>query len=119
MPVLELPDARLNYITLGPNEPVGGGEPFVLIHGLASSLAFWYFRIAPGLARRHRVVMLDLRGHGRSSMPPTGYAGAPMAADVLALLDRLSVERAHLVGHRFAGHGALLFASASPLRNVR
>jgi pimeloyl-ACP methyl ester carboxylesterase len=119
MPVLELPDVRLNYICLGPSEPVGGGEPFVLIHGLASSLAFWYFRIAPGLARRHRVVMLDLRGHGRSSMPRAGYAGAPMAADVHALLDHLSIERAHLVGHSFGGNVALHFACHYPERTGR
>src|SRR5262245_8041617 len=111
MPFLDLPDVRLNYACLEPSDPRGcGREPVVLIHGLASSLAFWYFRIAPDLARQHRVVMLDLRGHGRSSMPATGYAGAAMAADLHALLDHLAVERAHVIGHSFGGNVALQFA---------
>src|SRR5262249_10286306 len=78
--------------------------------------AFWYLRIAPPLAQRHRVIMLDLRGHGRSSMPPRGYSGDSIAADLRALLDHLDIERVHLVGHSFGGNAALHFACLFPER---
>jgi pimeloyl-ACP methyl ester carboxylesterase len=117
MPILELPDVRLNYLSLGPTEPADDDRPpFLLIHGLAANLAFWYARIAPALARRHRVVMFDLRGHGRSSMPKTGYACSRMADDVCALLDHLRIDRAHVVGHSFGGNVALHFACRWPER---
>ena len=88
MPYLERPDARLHYVSMGPRDTTEGDRiPFLLIHGLAANLAFWYGRIAPELAQRHRVVMFDLRGHGRSSMPKSGYGCGQMADDARALLD--------------------------------
>jgi pimeloyl-ACP methyl ester carboxylesterase len=119
MPVLDLPDVRLNYLSLRPTDSAGDDEPpFLLIHGLAANLAFWYARIAPALARRHRVVMFDLRGHGRTSMPAHGYACDRMAADARALLDHLEIDRAHVVGHSFGGNVALHFACRSPDRTA-
>jgi pimeloyl-ACP methyl ester carboxylesterase len=116
MPFLDLPNVRLNYVSMGPNEPHGDRAPFLLVHGLAANLAFWYLRIAPALARHHRVVMLDLRGHGRSSMPPTGYGGQSMAGDLRDLLDRLGIDQVHLVGHSFGGNVGLHFACHHPER---
>lgn len=119
MPVLDLPGVRINYTCLSPSqEGAADGAPIVLVHGLASSLAFWYLRIAPALARTRRVVMFDLRGHGRSSMPLTGYTGASMAADLFGILDRLQIDQAHLIGHSFGGNIALHFACAHPERTA-
>ena len=119
MPFLDLPHIRLNYVSMGPTEPVEDERPpFLLIHGLAANLAFWYARIAPALARHHRVVMFDLRGHGRSSMPATGYHCDEMADDARALLDHLQIKRAHVVGHSFGGNVALHLAWRWPLRTA-
>ena len=119
MPFLDVPDVRLNYVSMGPTETVGADRPpFLLVHGLAANLAFWYARIAPALARHHRVVMFDLRGHGRSSMPPAGYNCDQMADDARALLDHLQIKRAHVVGHSFGGNVALHFACRWPARTA-
>jgi pimeloyl-ACP methyl ester carboxylesterase len=55
----------------------------------------------------------DLRGHGYSDVPPDGYTSADQAADVLAIMDALDIDRAMLVGHSFGGviatHAAVLY----------
>lgn len=80
------------------------GAPVVMLHGLfTGSLASWWFTAAPVVARTHPVRLLDLRGHGLSDCPPTGYDTATIAADVLALTDDLPPFA--VVGHSY---GALL-----------
>jgi pimeloyl-ACP methyl ester carboxylesterase len=91
---------------------LGQGEDLVLIHGLGANLAFWYMGIARRLARQYRVIMYDLRGHGRSSMPPSGYSLPDMAHDLRSLLDHLEVDRAHVVGHSFGARVGLYFTLA-------
>ncbi|MEV1146875.1 alpha/beta fold hydrolase, partial [Micromonospora sp. NPDC049799] len=76
----------------------GSGPPVVLLHGHPRTHATWH-RVAPLLAARHTVICPDLRGYGGSSKPPstpdhTTYAKRAMAADVVALLDRLGHDRA-------------------------
>ncbi|MCO4054887.1 MAG: alpha/beta hydrolase [Bosea sp.] len=82
---------------------VGGeGPPVVLVHGFPQTHALWH-RIAPELARTHRVVCLDLRGYGWSSAPPsTGgerYAKREMGKDVVAVMEQLGHVNFALVGH--------------------
>jgi pimeloyl-ACP methyl ester carboxylesterase len=62
------------------------------------------------------VLVYDLRGHGRSELVPRGYTVVDMTDDLLSLLDRTGVERAHLVGHSFGGAVALNAALRSPER---
>jgi len=95
---------------------LGQGEDLVLIHGLGANLAFWYMGIARRLARQYRVIMYDLRGHGRSSMPAAGYALPDMAGDLAVLLTHLEAERAHIVGHSFGARVGLYFTMAYPDR---
>lgn len=92
-----------------------GAQTVVMIHGLATSCAFWY-GVAQELAREHRVILFDLRGHGKSSMPPEGYTPQAIAADVAGLLDILTLENACIVGHSFGGSVALHFACGFPAR---
>jgi pimeloyl-ACP methyl ester carboxylesterase len=94
----------------------GRGPDVILVHGLAANLSSWYFRITPPLAQHYRVTAYDLRGHGLSDMPPTGYTSAEMANDMRGLLDALSIRRAHLVGHSFGGLVALHFTALFPER---
>jgi pimeloyl-ACP methyl ester carboxylesterase len=106
MPFVELTDVRLAYERLDPAED-NDLTPVVLIHGLGANLAFWYWGVARPLAQRYPVIAYDLRGHGRSDLSPRGYTPETMAADLLALLDRLEISSAHLVGHSFGGAVAL------------
>jgi pimeloyl-ACP methyl ester carboxylesterase len=88
----------------------------VLIHGITSCLAQWYVDILPALAAEYRVTAYDLRGHGLTQLTESGYDSANMAADLLALMDHLGIERACLVGHSFGGAIALHLALHHPER---
>ena len=80
----------------------GDGPPLVLLHGFPQTHACWH-RIAPSLARTHRVVCMDLRGYGWSSVPRshggTGYTKRAMGGDVVAVMEHLGHARFGLVGH--------------------
>ncbi|MEX6504195.1 alpha/beta fold hydrolase [Pseudomonas zhanjiangensis] len=83
-------------------EQFGQGAPVVLVHGLGSSTRDWEYQIA-ALARRYRVIALDLRGHGRSDKPRERYSIAGFAADVAALIEHLALGPVHLVGISMGG----------------
>jgi len=111
VPKIELPSGvRLHY------QRSGEGDPLVLIHGLTGNLAVWHLHIAPALRDDFDVVTYDLRGHGYSDMPPSGYSADDMAGDLRHLLDALDIERAVLVGHSFGADVALYLAHAHPER---
>jgi pimeloyl-ACP methyl ester carboxylesterase len=79
-------------------------------------MAFWYFKYARAVARKFRVTLYDLRGHGHSEMPPTGYSPAVQAQDLAGLMDHLRIEKAHFLAHSFGGLVTLNFACAQPQR---
>lgn len=83
----------------------GTGETLVLLHGLFGSADVWR-GVAPldELSEEWQVVEVDLRGHGGSSKPlsPSSY-GRQMAGDVIAVLDALGVEKAHVLGYSYGG----------------
>lgn len=85
------------------------GPPIVLLHGLGSSSADWTHQLEP-LAARHRVVVPDLRAHGRSSRPRGRLTIGVMAHDVAALLAALEAPPAHVVGLSLGGCVALVLA---------
>ena len=68
------------------------------------------------LAPHFRVIRYDLRGHGASPVPPPPYDIADLGADVLALLDALDVERAHVGGVSLGGQVAMWLAANAPER---
>jgi pimeloyl-ACP methyl ester carboxylesterase len=101
-------------------QQAGTGPDVVLIHGLTGNLAVWHLKIIPLLMDDFRLLSYDLRGHGYSDMPKSGYACADMAEDLKGLLNTLHIEKAHLVGHSFGADIALYFALVYPerVRNV-
>jgi 3-oxoadipate enol-lactonase len=87
----------------------------VLCNSLGTSMAMWDPQV-PALAAHHRVVRYDLRGHGRSPVPPGPYTLTDLAGDALALLDRLDIERAHFVGLSIGGMASMQVAATAPER---
>jgi pimeloyl-ACP methyl ester carboxylesterase len=84
----------------------GRGPAVVLLHGIMLSSALWVHQLRD-LADHHRVIAIDLRGHGQSLPGATGSGIQTLAADVRAVLDALAVEDAVLVGHSMGGMVAL------------
>jgi len=94
--------------------PAGGG-PLVLSNSLGTTWGMWDAQAGP-LADRFRLVRYDLRGHGRSPVVAGPYDIADLGADLLALLDRLDVARAHLCGVSLGGMVCLWVAAHAPER---
>jgi len=97
----------------------GSGPAVVLLHGFAvnADLNWRLPGITQALTPEFRVISLDLRGHGLSDKPhESELYGALMADDVIALLDHLGIEKAHIVGYSLGGIIALKLASTHPDR---
>ncbi|PUE36754.1 alpha/beta fold hydrolase [Limnohabitans sp. Hippo4] len=95
---------------------MGKGEPVVLIMGLGCSSAMW-FRIAPQLARNHRVILLDNRGSGQTrTRTALVHRITAMASDVAAVLDAAGESSAHVIGFSMGGMIAQQFAVDNPHR---
>src|SRR5262245_64903972 len=86
----------------------------VLSNSLGSELAMWERQL--DALRNHRVLRYDLRGHGRSPVPDGPSTMADLGGDLVALLDRLEVERASLVGVSIGGMISLWTAAHHPDR---
>ncbi len=98
------------------------GPPTVMLHGmLIGNLATWYFTAAPAVARRgRRVLLFDLRGHGRTERVAEGYDVASMAGDLDALATPFAGDaKLSLVGHSWGALVALRFALDHPQRVAR
>ena len=95
-----------------------GSQTVIFLHGLVmDNLSSWYFTVANLVARDAEIILYDLRGHGLSERPKTGYGVDDMVADLDALLTSLRVDRlVHLVGNSFGGLLAVSFAVAHPER---
>lgn len=93
-------------------DEAGSGPPVILLHGAFLDRGTWDPQM-PVLSARHRVVRYDIRPFGESTIPEQPYRTTD---DLLALMDALKIERAHLVGHSFGGGVAIDFALAHPAR---
>lgn len=102
---------EVDHVVSGPEDaPV-----VVLSNSLGSTHAMWQPQVE-GLEQHFRVVRYDTRGHGDSPVPPGPYSIDDLADDVVALLDRLGVERAHFVGLSLGGMTGMRLAARNPER---
>src|SRR3954452_286613 len=98
---------------------VGGqGPAVVLLHGFGDTGDMWA-PMAAELAHDHRVVVPDLRGMGLSSHPAGGYDKKTQAGDIRAVLDKLGIDRADIVGHDFGTMVAYAYAARYPDKTSR
>ena len=75
----------------------GKGSPVVLLHGGLANSNYWGNQV-PALAAKHQVIVIDSRGHGRSTRSSAPYGYELMASDVLGVMDQLGVKQAAIVG---------------------
>ena len=90
-------------------------QAVILLHGFPET-GDTFAAAIPELAKRYRVIVPDLRGSGRSQRPPSGYEKKTVAQDVKELMDRLGIERAHVIGHDLGARVAYAFAVQYPER---
>ena len=111
MPFVNVHGIRTNY------RQEGSGPSVVLIHGVAGNMAGWYFcGLVHELARYFHVTTYDLRGHGLSDTPDSGYTSRDLATDLIELMRMLDLEGARLLGHSFGAAIALQVADLDPQR---
>jgi pimeloyl-ACP methyl ester carboxylesterase len=106
--ILDLPGGKLEVVEHGPRD----GSPIVLVHCFSCAID-WWSRMMPMLARDHRVVAVDLLGHGGSEKPTSGYTIPNQADLAAAVLKRLQVRDAVVVGHSLGGSVVTALAERS------
>jgi len=112
---VQLPDGvTLAYIDTG--NPTG--PPVVLIHGYTDNARDWV-PLLPYLSKRFRLILVDIRGHGKSSKPECCYTRLDFAYDIKLLLDALSIRQADVIGHSLGSIIAQTFAEYWPERTDR
>lgn len=107
--ILDLAGGELQAAEHGPRN----APPIVLIHCFSCAMD-WWDAMVPLLARDHRVVTVDLLGHGGSEKPGSGYTPANQAGVVAEALERLGVSNATVVGHSLGGSVGVALSEQSP-----
>jgi len=111
MPKMDRNGVKIHY------EVHGSGPALLLTHGYSSTSAMWKGQIE-ALSRHHKLVLWDMRGHGKSDYPddPATYSEALTVADMAALLDAVGAETAIVGGLSLGGYMSLAFHRAHPDR---
>jgi 3-oxoadipate enol-lactonase len=117
MATARIGDIDIHYDVADYTDPWRDSETILLHHGFARNLQFWREWV-PLLARDYRVVRLDARGCGKTTVPPYGapYTMELMMRDALGLMDHLGIERVHWGAEASGGHVGLAIAIAHPER---
>jgi pimeloyl-ACP methyl ester carboxylesterase len=102
--------ARVWYATYG------AGLPVILLHGGLGHSGNWGYQVPALVESGYRAVVIDSRGHGRSTRDARPYSYELMASDVLAVMDVLHLEKAGLVGWSDGACTALILAAKAPSR---
>jgi 3-oxoadipate enol-lactonase/4-carboxymuconolactone decarboxylase len=111
---IQLGDCCFHIVSEGP-APTADALPVLMLHSIGTTLHLFDPQAA-ALARNHRVLRMDLRGHGLSGVTDGAYTMSQHAADALAVLDALGHHRAHLVGVSIGGRIAQQVAAEAPGR---
>jgi len=102
--------ARIWYATYG------SGAPVILLHGGLGHSGNWGYQVPALIRAGYRVVLIDGRGHGRSTRDARPYTYELMASDVTAVMEALRIEKASLIGWSDGACTALVLASRAPTR---
>lgn len=94
----------------------GNGLPVILLHGGFGHAGNWGYQVPALVENGYRAILIDSRGHGRSTRDAQPYSYELMASDVLAVMDTLQIENAALAGWSDGADTALIFAMKAPSR---
>src|SRR4051794_13633078 len=108
-----MPFAIVGEVTLHYDEAGAGDPPILFVHGWTCTNAHFEPQMAY-FAPTHRVVAVDLRGHGRSDKPEQEYTITGFADDMVAFCREVGLERPVVVGHSMGGAVALELAARAP-----
>ena len=111
MPHLTVNGVNLYYQFHGPED----GELLILNNGVFMNTASWAYQL-PDLSRRYRVLAYDMRGQGQSDHPESEYSLDLHGDDLVALMDALNLDRAHMVGTSYGGELNLVMGLHHPER---
>lgn len=111
-----MPNLSVNGINIHVQRLGGGTQKVIFIHGLImDNLSSWYFTVANKVALTNEVILYDLRGHGMSERPLSGYRVQDFTYELRSLIDALEIqEPVCLIGASFGGLLAISFAVAYP-----
>ncbi|MEG4328763.1 alpha/beta hydrolase [Microcoleus sp. herbarium5] len=112
---LHLPEIELSYLEWQPETGKDKVPRLLLLHGLADSASVWT-SFGNYLSNRYHIVAPDMRGHGESGKPKTGYTFESAIADLEALMAHLNWSDAHILGHSWTGKLAAIWARQNPDR---
>jgi pimeloyl-ACP methyl ester carboxylesterase len=107
--------AKVNGITVYYRDIGPPGEAVLLLHGFPET-GDAFTQIVASLGKRYRLIIPDLRGSGLSQRAPSGYDKKTLATDVKELIDRLKIDRVHVIGHDIGARIAYAFAVQYPER---
>jgi len=110
MPFVDIGELRTHYEMTEPGRPV-----LVFSNSLGTTLSMWDPQMEE-MSQNFRILRYDTRGHGRSSVTPGDYTIEQLGRDVLALLDALSIERAHFCGLSVGGMIGMWLGVHAPKR---
>src|SRR3954467_4009094 len=96
-------------------EDYGVGKPLVLLHGFGGCTENWH-PFTAALSERHRLIVVDLRGHGYSTNPENKFTHRQAASDVFLLLEKLGIEHFSAMGMSSGGMTLLHMATSQPQR---
>jgi len=104
---------KTNQIDLQIREYEQAGDAIIFLHFSGANLMMWQ-RIIPYFQGSYHLILIDLRGHGKSDKPETGYHMDEMARDVIGIMQHLKLERAHIVGSSLGAEVGLSLAANYP-----
>lgn len=102
-------DQNVGEVTLSYSDD-GAGHCIILLHGFCGSREY-FNKIIPELSKKHRVIAVDLRGHGHSSTAKGDYRIEQMADDIAKLIQVLEIDKVTMIGHSLGGYVTLAFAN--------
>jgi pimeloyl-ACP methyl ester carboxylesterase len=104
---------KVNHIELQIREYEQEGDAIIFLHFSGVNLMMWQ-RVIPYFQDHYRLILIDLRGHGKSDKPETGYHIDEMARDVIGVMQHLKLELAHIVGSSLGAEVGLNIAANYP-----
>ena len=99
---------KLHYYRTG-----SGSQPLILIHGITDDSLCWT-SVAEALSPAFDIIMVDLRGHGKSEAPDSGYTLENLAKELAGLIQQLGVKQPIIIGHSLGAITSLILAGLNP-----